>query len=71
MIIKPDKINKSPTHTIIYKIFARILLGGIRRTTALDDLVLNHQFAFRQRHSTIQQCHRIVNKIRESFEDKK
>jgi hypothetical protein len=30
-----------------------------------------HQFGFRAKHSTIQQCHRIVNKIKESIEGKK
>jgi retron-type reverse transcriptase len=29
-----------------------------------------HQFGFRTNHSTIQQCHRIVNKIKESMEGK-
>jgi hypothetical protein len=30
-----------------------------------------HQFGFRAIHSTTQQCHRIVNKIKESIEEKK
>jgi hypothetical protein len=33
-------------------------------------LMLNHQFGFRQRHSTIEQTHRIVQRIYEALENK-
>jgi hypothetical protein len=32
-------------------------------------LISNHQFGFRQRHSTIEQTHRIVRKINEALEN--
>ena len=34
-------------------------------------LLTNHQFVFRERHSTTQQDHRIVNEIAKGFEEKK
>jgi hypothetical protein len=33
-------------------------------------LVPNHRFSFRQRHSTIEQTHRIAQKINEALENK-
>jgi hypothetical protein len=33
-------------------------------------LILNHQFSLRQRHSTIEQTHRIVQRINEALENK-
>jgi hypothetical protein len=33
-------------------------------------LMPNHQFGFRQRHSTIEQIHRIVQRINETLENK-
>jgi hypothetical protein len=33
-------------------------------------LLPNHQFGFRQRHSTIEQTHRIVQRINEALENK-
>jgi hypothetical protein len=33
-----------------------------------QDWILNHQFAFRQAHSTAQQCHRITEVINKAME---
>jgi hypothetical protein len=52
------------------KIFERLLLKRIEETMPLNKLIPNHQFGFRTKHSTIQQCHRIINKIKTSFEGK-
>jgi hypothetical protein len=33
-------------------------------------LIPNHQFGFRQRHSTIEQTHRIIQRINKALENK-
>jgi hypothetical protein len=43
----------------------------IKEIISPDNLIPVHQFGFRQDHSTIQQCHRIVNIIRDGLENKK
>lgn len=53
------------------KIFERLLLSRIAEMIDLNDVIPDHQFGFRQKHSTIQQSHRIVAKIRETLEEKK
>lgn len=78
MVPKP---GKTPTEVTSYrpisllpimsKLFERLLLNRIESMNILKDLIPDHQFGFRQKHSTIQQCHRVVNKIRESLENKK
>jgi len=37
----------------------------------IDGLLPIHQFGFRNNHSIIQQCHRVINKIKESIEGNK
>lgn len=79
-IIMIPKPGKPPTEVTSYrpisllpilsKIFERLLLNRIQETTLLNELIPDHQFGFRQKHSTIHQCHRVVNKIKQSFEDK-
>lgn len=78
MIAKP---GKPPNETTSYrpisllplmsKIFEKLLLNRIKDTLPIEDLIPAHQFGFRRKHSTIQQCHRIVNKILENLEQKK
>jgi hypothetical protein len=51
-------------------LFERLLLKRIEEAVPLNKLIPNHQFGFRTKHSTIQQCHRIINKIKTSFEGK-
>lgn len=53
------------------KIFERLLLNRIKDSVDVDNIIPEHQFGFRQNYSTMQQCHRIVNKIKESLEEKK
>jgi hypothetical protein len=36
----------------------------------INRLIPNHQFSFRQRHSTIEQTHRVIRKINEALENK-
>jgi hypothetical protein len=56
---------------ILSKVFERLLLTRLEETTPLNDIIPTHQFGFRATHSTTQQCHRIVNGIKESIEGKK
>jgi hypothetical protein len=78
MIAKP---GKPPTEAASYrpisllpllsKIFERLLQKRIKEKLNLDNLTPIHQFGFRENHSTIQQCHRIVNIIRDGLENKR
>jgi hypothetical protein len=71
MIAKP---GKSPTETISYrpisllptlsKVFEQLILKRLYETVPINDIIPMHQFGFWANHSTIQQCHRIVNKIK-------
>lgn len=75
MIVKP---GKKPEHTasyrpisllpIVAKVFEKLLLLRLKPIIENLHLIPKHQFGFRQHHSTIQQVHRIVNKIHKSFE---
>jgi hypothetical protein len=55
---------------IVSKVFKKMLLKRLLPMVENDGLIPNHQFGFRQRHSTIEQTHRIVQKINEALENK-
>jgi hypothetical protein len=48
----------------ILKVLEKLILEKINKDLNLQDWVPNHQFGFRQAHSTVQQCHRMkdINK---------
>jgi hypothetical protein len=48
----------------------KLLLNRIRNDTNILGAILDYQFRFREYHSTIQQTHRINNKIAASLEEK-
>lgn len=52
------------------KLFEKLLMKRIRNDLDLSTIIPEYQFGFRKRHSTIQQTHRIVNKIASSLEEK-
>jgi hypothetical protein len=52
------------------KVFEKVLLDRVRNDTDILDTIPYYQFGFREHHSTIQQTHRIVNKIAASLEEK-
>jgi hypothetical protein len=52
------------------KIFEKLLLNRIRNGTDIIGTIPDFQFGFTEHHSTIQQTHRIVNKIAASLEEK-
>ena len=78
MIPKPGKPPHEPTSyrpisllPITSKLFERLLLLRINEEHDPSTLLPSHQFGFRERHSTIHQVHRVVNKIATSLEEKK
>ena len=78
MIAKPGKPPKEASTyrqisllPIMSKEFQRILLHRLDETIHIDGLLPTHQFGFRNNHFTIQQCHRVVTKIKESIEGNK
>jgi hypothetical protein len=48
---------------VISKLFEKLPLKRIRNDVSLSAIIPDHQFGFREGHSTIQRTHRIVNKI--------
>lgn len=55
---------------LLSKIFETILLSKMKETISEKQLIPEHQFGFRNKHSTVQQTHRIVNSILEAIETK-
>lgn len=51
----------------ISKLLEKLLIKRMYINNILDDLFPNHQFGFRRRHSTIQQCHRVISVINEAL----
>jgi hypothetical protein len=77
MIPKPGKpANEVTSYRLISllsipsKIYEKRLLNRTRNDTEIQDITPDYQFGFREHHSTIQQAHRIVNKITASLEKK-
>ena len=75
MIPKPSK----PTHIlssyrpigllpVMEKIVEKLLLHRLYPTLESQNIIPDHQFGFRSHHSTIQQCHRVVDEISSSLE---
>lgn len=77
MIHKP---GKPPDHVTSYrpisllpvlsKVFERILLNRILPLLDGNEAIPRHQFGFRKYHSTVEQVHRVCDKIRHSLEAK-
>jgi hypothetical protein len=55
---------------IVSKLFEKLLWKRLLPIVEINRLIPNHQFGFRQRHSIIQQTHRVVRKINEALENK-
>jgi hypothetical protein len=55
---------------IISKVLEKLLLKRLFPMVEKNKLIPNHQFGFRQRHSTIEHTHRIVQRINEALERK-
>lgn len=51
------------------KIFEKLFYKRLEPILEATQAIPNHQFGFRRRHSTVQQIHRVVNKILTDFDD--
>lgn len=78
MIPKPGKPPSELTSyrpisllPIMSKLFERLLLKRIKPEIAKSGAIPSHQFGFREKHSTIDQVHRITDLIEKSLEEKK
>jgi hypothetical protein len=77
LLLKPGKPPNELTSyrsisllPIVSKVFEKVLLKRLGPMVENSRLILNHRFGFRQRHSTIEQTRRIVQKINEALENK-
>ena len=78
MIPKPDKppndrksyrpISLLPT---LAKIFERLLLNRLKEMIEQRNLIPEYQFGFREKHSTIEQVHRLTDVIENTIEKKR
>lgn len=78
MIHKPGKPKDQPSSyrpisllSNLSKVLEKLILKRIIPIFNAVHILPDHQFGFRAQHSTIQQCHRIVDKISASLEQKK
>lgn len=78
MIPKPGKdLNKVESYRpisllpIVSKVFEKLFMKRLKPVLDEKKLIPNHQFGFRQKHATVEQVHRVVNKISNDLEDKK
>lgn len=56
---------------VISKVFEKLILKRIKPELEENKVIPDHQFGFREQHSTIEQVHRIVRKINNDFEEKR
>jgi hypothetical protein len=54
----------------VSKVFEKILLKRLLPLVENKSLIPNHQFGFRNRHSTIEQTRHVVQRINEALENK-
>jgi hypothetical protein len=80
-VIMISKPGKPPHETSSYrpisllpimsKLFEKLLLKRLKIIIEEKNLIPDHQFGFRNQHSTIDQVHRITNIIEQSLEEKR
>lgn len=78
MILKPGKPpNETASYRpisllpIISKVFEKLLVKRLNAIIERKNLIPNHQFGFRNKHSTIDQIHRITQVIEKALEEKR
>jgi hypothetical protein len=74
--LKPGKPNELTSYRpisiflFVSEVFEKLLLKWLLPMVENNRLIPNHQFGFRHRHSTIEQTHRILQRINETLENK-
>ena len=56
---------------VVSKLFEKLILKRLKPIIEEHNLIPSHQFGFRNKHSTLDQVHRIIDKIEKSLEEKK
>ena len=56
--------------TVFSKLFERLLLKRLLPILEEKNIIPDHQFGFRHKYATSEQCHRVVKEIRNSLEGK-
>lgn len=77
MVIKPGKPASDPSSyrpisllPVLSKVFETVFLKRLKPLLDQEKIIPDHQFGFRAKHSTVEQVHRVVHKIRQSLEKK-
>lgn len=78
MMAKPGKPANNVTSyrpisllPVLSKLYEKILIKRLKPIVETKKLIPNHQFGFREKHSTIDQVHRITYMIEQALEEKK
>ena len=78
MIPKPGKNPNEVTSyrpiallPLIGKVFEKLFVRRLKSVISQKQIIPTHQFGFREKHSTIDQIHRIVHTIEEAIENKR
>lgn len=56
---------------VISKVFEKLIIKRIKPEIKENKVISDHQFDFREHHSTVEQIHRIVRKINNDLEEKR
>ena len=67
---KPDSYRPISLLSILSKVYEKVLLLRIRSIIKAKNLIPDIQFGFREKHSTIEQVHRVVHEIAQALENK-
>jgi len=78
MIQKPDKPPEKPSSfrpisllPVMSKLFEKLYSRCLMETVDNKNLIPDHQFEFRAKHSSVEQVHRVAATIRQALEEKK
>jgi hypothetical protein len=66
----PHELTSYRPISLLSKVFEKILLKRLLPLVDNNCLIPAHQFGFRKTHSTIEQTHRVVQRIHEALENK-
>lgn len=67
---KPDSYRPISLLSSIAKLFEKLFLRRLKHVTDELNIVPDHQFGFRNKHSTVEQIHRVSHTIRQALETK-